>query len=130
MFISALLKKDSLSRDIIINSGHIFIFPEYIFHEIYKHKEYLLNKSGYSEVEFIQATSSLLRHMKIARHFEICYYLNEAYKIIGKVDPDDTIFISAALAFNCPIWSDDKHFLKQNVIKILTTKEMIELNKI
>jgi predicted nucleic acid-binding protein len=38
IFISALMKKDSLTREIIVNSYHNFLFPEYEFQEIYKYK--------------------------------------------------------------------------------------------
>jgi len=55
-------------------------------------------------------------------------YKNFAEKIIGDIDKDDVQFIALALAFNCPIWSDDRHFQKQNKIKVITTKEMIQEN--
>jgi predicted nucleic acid-binding protein len=129
VFISALIKENSVARKIARKSELNFLFPEFEFQEIYKHKEDLLNKSGYSEIEFIQATSYLLRHMRIVRFFEICDYLTEARAIIGKIDPDDSIFIATALAFNCPIWSDDKHFKKQNKVKIITTKDMLGLTR-
>ena len=129
VFISALIKKDSLSREILINSGNNFLFPEYEFQEIYKHKEEILKKSGHSEIEFIQATSLLLHRTKIVRYFEICNYYNKALEIMGGIDYDDAIFIATALAFNCPIWSDDQHFQKQKIVKILTTKNIIKLTR-
>ncbi|HID40035.1 MAG TPA: hypothetical protein EYP36_11045, partial [Calditrichaeota bacterium] len=41
----------------------------------------------------------------------------------------DVQFIAAALATKSTIWSDDKHFKKQDEVKILTTKELIEMLK-
>lgn len=128
IFISALIKKDGLTREIIINSGHTFLFPEYEFQEIYKYKEEILKKSGYSEIEFIEATSSLLNHMRIIGYEEICNYDDEALEIMSKIDSDDKIFIATALAFDAYIWSDDEHFKKQSRIKVLTTEEMSEFN--
>jgi predicted nucleic acid-binding protein len=46
---------------------------------------------------------------------------------MGKIDKKDVPFIAAALALNCSIWSDDKHFKKQKEIKIFTTKEVMEI---
>ena len=43
---------------------------------------------------------------------------------MGHIDKDDVIFIATALAFNCPIWSEDKHFQKQNIVKIFKTSKV------
>ena len=53
--------------------------------------------------------------------------MDEAEKIMDHIDKDDTPFIAAALATNSIIWSDDKHFEKQNKIKILKTKDLIKM---
>jgi predicted nucleic acid-binding protein len=124
IFIAALIKEEGLIRDIIINSDFIFLFPEYEFQEIYKYKEDIIKKAGYSEVEFIQATPLLLNHMRIVSNEEICNYYNDANEIMNKIDPDDVIFIATALAFEAKIWSDDIHFKKQNKIKVFATEEM------
>lgn len=124
VFISALIKREGLSREIIINSNNIFFFPEYEFQEIYKYKEVIQGKSRYSDREFIQAVSSLLNHMRIATYEEIRDYYNEAFEVMNEIDPDDVIFIATALAFNAIVWSDDIHFKMQNRVKSLTTDEM------
>lgn len=124
VFISALIKREGLSREIIINSNNIFFFPEYEFQERYKYKEVIQGKSRYSDREFIQAVSSLLNHMRIATYEEIRDYYNEAFEVMNEIDPDDVIFIATALAFNAIVWSDDIHFKMQNRVKSLTTDEM------
>jgi putative PIN family toxin of toxin-antitoxin system len=124
VFISALIKKEGLSREIIINSYNDFLFSEYEFQEIYKYKEDIPKKSGYSEIEFIQAISLLLNYMKVISNEEICDYYDKACEIMNKIDHDDAIFIAIALAFDAVIWSDDYHFKMQNKIKSLTTEEM------
>jgi putative PIN family toxin of toxin-antitoxin system len=124
IFISALIKKEGLTRTLLINSDHNFLFPEYEFQEIYKYKEEILRKSGYSDSEFITAISALLNNMKIVTNEEICKEYNNALQIMEQIDKDDTIFIAAALAFNAVIWSEDAHFKMQNKIKVLNTLEM------
>jgi len=121
---AALIKKEGLIREIIINSKDNFLFPDFEFQEIYKYKNEILEKSGYSEAEFIQAVSLLLGHMRIIKFEEICNYYNEASAIISKIDQEDIIFIATALAFNAKIWSDDTHFKMQDKIKCLTTPDM------
>jgi len=60
----------------------------------------------------------LMTYIKIVRTEEIIRYREKAKEIIGKIDEDDILFIACALAFKCPIWSDDKHFKLQNTIKV------------
>ncbi len=128
VFISALIK-DSLTRSIILKSDNIFLFPEFEFQEIYKYKEDIQKKSGYSEIEFIKMISFLLKNMKIVTYEEICNHYDKAGEIMDKIDHDDAVFIATALAFNAIIWSDDTHFKKQNRIKSLTTEEMKNYSK-
>ena len=59
--------------------------------------------------------------------FIILERLEEASKIMDAIDPDDTPFIAAALATNSDIWSDDKHFEKQNKIKVWKTSDLVKL---
>jgi len=124
IFMSTLIKKNGLARNIIINSGKAFLFPEYEFQEIYKYKEEILKKSGCSDTEFIQSISLLLNHMRIVKYEEIHNYYNQAFEIMDKIDPDDIIFIATALAFNAVIWSDDTHFKMQDRVNCLTTEDM------
>ena len=71
----------------------------------------------------------LLKYIRLIPLEILLPYREYAGKIIGKIDAEDTVFISTALAFNCHVWSDDKHFKKQKFVKIITTKEIIQLYK-
>ena len=126
IFISALIK-NSLTRDLIVNSQQNLILPEFEFIEIENHKEEILRKSYLSENEFKILLNKLLKYVKIIKTEETINYKQEAFDIIGEIDEDDTIFFATALAYNAVIWSDDKHFQKQDKIKILTTQDMIKL---
>src|SRR3989304_4430438 len=106
-FISALCK-DSTSRRLIINSQQNFLFPEFEFDEIEKHKLEILEKSGLSKEEFEILLGNLLKYVKVI-----------------KTKEDDVLFIATALAYDATIWSDDKHFQQQKKVKILTTKDMM-----
>jgi len=55
----------------------------------------------------------------------IIKFKEEANEIMGNIDSDDVLFIATALAFNCPIWSEDKHFKQQDKVKVFTTKELL-----
>ncbi len=128
IFISALIKEGFI-RKILVNSKHNFLFPEYEFIEIKNNKDEIIRKSGLSEIELINLMGQLLKYVKIVRNSRIIQYRTKAREIMSNIDEDDAIFVAVALAFNCPIWSEDKHFQKQKEIKIFTTKEIIEIYK-
>lgn len=128
IFISALIK-DSITRNLIVNSKDNLLFPEFEFNEIEKHKKEILEKSGLSEYELDSLFSNLLKHVKIIKTEKIINYKNPAFDIIGNIDEDDVIFIANALAYNAVIWSDDVHFQKQDKIRILTTKDMVRIQR-
>ena len=125
ILISALIK-DGATRELIVNSNYNLVLPELELKEIENHKYEILGKSGLLEEEFYNLLSNLLKYIKIIRTEKVVDYRKKAFEIIGHIDIDDVIFIATALCFNCPIWSDDMHFKKQNKIKILTTSDMVD----
>ncbi len=125
--ISALLR-ESTSRGLIVNSGQDFGFPEPSLHKIRKYKEYILEKSGFSEFEFLIIFHSLLHFIRIIPTEEISQHLNEAKKIMEHIDPEDVTIIATALSQeNSVIWSNDAHFDKQNKVFVLKTEDMVKL---
>lgn len=124
--ISALLK-DSTSRNIIINSEQDFCFPEPSLHKIRKYQEYILEKTGFSKLEFLVIFHTLLRFVGIIPTEEFLQYFDEAKRIMEHIDPEDVTIIAAALSQeNSIIWSDDAHFDQQNKVTVFKTKDMVK----
>ena len=126
ILISALIKK-GVARDFIVNSKNNFLIPEFELYEIYKHKNEIIKKSRLSKKEFDILLLRLLKYVRIIPTHLIINKKGEAENIIGHIDKDDVQFIATALALNAVIWSDDKHFQKQKIIKILKTKDVVGL---
>jgi predicted nucleic acid-binding protein len=126
ILISALIK-DSTSRRILTDFKINFIFPEWGLEEIYFYKKMIMNKARLNEKEFDILLLRLLKYVRLIPIEIIAKFGQEADKIIGKIDPNDAIFIATALAFNCPILSEDKHFRAQNKVRILTIKEILNI---
>ena len=127
VLLSALIK-DSTTREIIVKSGQDFYFPELSLNKIRKYKELILKKSGLSELEFLVILHNLLRFVRIIPIEEILKNRDKAKEIMEYIDPEDVIFIAAALNYNdAIIWSDDKHFDKQNEVLVLKSRQIIEL---
>lgn len=125
--ISGLLK-NSTSRHLIVNSNQEFYFPEPSLQKIRKYKDYLLGKTGYSELEFLVIFHYLLKFIKVIPTEEILQHWDEAKKIMEHIDPEDVTIIAAALSQeNSVIWSDDAHFDQQDKVFVLKTRDMIGL---
>ena len=124
--ISALIKK-GLTREILTDFNINFIFPEQGLKEIYFYKSEIIRKAKINEREFDVLLLRLLKYIRLIPTEIFIDFREEAEKIMNKIDKDDTIFVACALAFNCPIWSDDKHFQKQKEIRIFTTKDIKNL---
>ena len=127
ILISALIKK-GFTRDILTNFNANFLFPEQGLEEIYFYKSEIIRKSKINEKEFYVLLLRLLKYIRLIPIGIFINFKDEANKIMGKIDKDDVLFIATALALNCPIWSDDKHFKKQKRVEIFTTKHMYKIH--
>ncbi|MBI3413454.1 MAG: PIN domain-containing protein [Candidatus Aenigmarchaeota archaeon] len=127
VLISALIR-NSTTRKIIIESDCKFYYPETSLHEIRNYKALILDKSGISEVEYDELFNRLLKYVTLITDEQIRPKLKDAEMEFARVDPDDVVFLAAALTIdNCMIWSEDKDFEKQNRIKILKTRDVLKL---
>ena len=124
--IMSALISDSSSRRIINKSSLQFIIPEHVFTEIDEHKEEILSKSEMDRNKLNLMLSMIKEKMEIIPESEI-KQRDEAKKIMDKIDPDDTIFIALGLSVkNEGIWSDDRHFEKQDRIKVWKTEDLLD----
>jgi len=125
VILSALIR-DSATRKIILNSRSDFYFPEPSLDKIRKYKDYILKKSGLDEEEFKELIAILFKYIRIVPAEEIKKNRSESKKIMEHIDPEDVVFIAAALSIpDSAIWSDDRHFEKQHKVKVLKTEDLI-----
>ncbi|MEK6856064.1 MAG: PIN domain-containing protein [Nanoarchaeota archaeon] len=128
ILISAIIKEGKI-REIITNFKLNLILPEFGLNEIYNHKDELMKKSSLDNYEFDVLILRLMKYIRLIPNELLIQYKNKAEEIMKDIDLDDKIFIAVALAFNCPIWSDDKHFKKQTEVQTYNTEEIIQLLK-
>ena len=126
--IIAALIRDSTSRTILYSQEFEFLTVNFAKSEIAEHKLEIIEKSRMKESELDQALSMLFSHIQIISDLVIESRIPEARDVMDSVDPDDTLFIAAALAVeNNGIWSDDLHFQRQKKIRIFKTSHLIEM---
>ena len=125
VILSALIR-DSTTRKIILNSEFDLYFPEPSLHKIRKYKNYILETSGLTKEIYDKITATLFKYIKVVPIEETEKNWNEAKKIMENIDKEDVVFIATALSIeNSVIWSDDRHFEKQNKVKVLKTRDMV-----
>jgi len=126
--IIAALARDSASRKIILSEEFSLLTVGVSKEEIKEHKQELLDKAKLTEEHLDTILALLFSRILIVDNIVIERKMNEAKKIMGGIDPDDTPFAALALAVeNEGIWSDDKHFEQQNRIRVWKTKELLAL---
>ena len=122
---SALIK-DSFTYNLLFNDTFHLFTPEYIFTELEKHKEELMNKTERTTEEFFRLVETLKRRIVIVPLEELVPYVEEAEKLT--LDPDDMAYFALALKLNCAIWSNDKKMKEQNKIEVYNTHELNKLS--
>jgi len=122
--ISALLKNGA-SRELLLKKRLNLFTPETARKELERHEEYILKKAHLSEASFRLIFNLLFEKMAVIEKAGYAQQLNYAKSLIS--DPEDAPFLALAMAKGAAIWSEDKHFLEQDEVKVLTTSEMLEL---
>ncbi len=122
--ISALIR-NSVSRKIIINTNFKFYTPDFTLEEVRKHKSLICEKAGITEEDFEILIMLLFEKIEIVPKQEYERFINTSKHLTD--DIDDVPFFACAIAIKPEgIWSDDKHFEKQNQIKNYKTKDLVK----
>lgn len=124
--IIAALVKDSSSRRILLSAKCEFLTLGFAKSEIEGHRKELLEKAGITEEQFNAILSVLFSRIFVVDDIAVKGRMREAGGIMDRIDPADTPFIALALAVeNDGIWSDDRHFAKQNAIRVWKTSDLL-----
>jgi len=110
---SSLLSKSAEQRKIFFNKEYKFYSPNFVFLEIFKHKEKILKHTKTSEVEVYEYLIAVLQRIHFINE-EIVSVENRsaAYELCKDVDKNDTPFVALALELGACLWSSDKKLIK------------------
>lgn len=101
-----------------------FSAPDFIKSEFAEHKSRCLSYSKLSEHEFEIRQAELEKGIKFFKLSEYRDFLDISANALP--DPDDADFLALAVSINATIWSNDPHLKQQSLVKVLTTKELVE----
>ena len=115
-----------MTRKILLHPGFNFFLPEFLLTEMAEHLPEITQKANLTVDEIKKLMNLFLENLTIVPFDDYQDQIKRATEIIGTIDEKDVPFIALALAFNNDgIWSNDKHFQKQSIIRIYTTEELL-----
>jgi predicted nucleic acid-binding protein len=120
------LLKESTSRKIILNNHFLFYAPDYIETELFKNREYLMKKAKMTESDFDTLLHILLEQITLVPFDAFEQDYPRAIRIMESIDEDDAPFLAVGLALRLNgIWTEDRHFLRQDLIKVFHTSDLL-----
>jgi putative PIN family toxin of toxin-antitoxin system len=98
---SAFLSRNSKYRDLLFDETYEFYSPNFVFLEIFKHKEKILKCSKETEEDIYGFMGKVLKRIHFVRE-EVVTIENytKAYDLCKEIDEDDAPFIALALEIN------------------------------
>jgi len=102
-----------------------FIAPEFLFLEIGKHVDEILERSSLSSQELALVFGFIKEEIEFIPFDEFIRYAAEAETLAPHAK--DVHYFALALAYNAAIWSNEKAFKNQSEVRIYTTAELLAL---
>ncbi|NOZ77470.1 MAG: PIN domain-containing protein [Euryarchaeota archaeon] len=125
--IIAAMVRDSTVRRTILTSSHKFICPDFILEETRKHLKLISRKNSLSIKENEQFLTTLFKYVKTVKLDVYRDKLPEAEETMRRIDLKDAPYLALALALGADgIWTEDRHFLRQEKVKVFKTEELLK----
>lgn len=123
VLISALIA-DSVTRELILEMEEELYSPDFLESEIEKHKDLIREKSDLDSTDLDSLLTILIENIFVVAEETYEKKLKMADEAIGDIDKKDVPFLAVALEKDAMIWSDDKHFEKQDKVEVWKTEDM------
>lgn len=131
ILISSLLIDQSGTVKLLKSEVFDLYYPEDGLTEIEYYKDYIITKreKSFQKRTFDFALSFVMESVTIIPSEVYQEKMKKAYGIMKDIDEKDTPFLALALQLNLHLWSNDKHFKKQNLVKCFNTNEIAKLRQ-
>jgi predicted nucleic acid-binding protein len=120
------LATDGAVRTAIRTSTDDVCTPWYIQTEIDNHRTAIRKKSGLSTQTFDALIQELVDYVEIIPQEAMRSHLHDAARGMQLYDPDDMLYVAAALAVDGTVVSNDQAFEKQRTFPHMWTNEFVE----
>jgi len=125
IILSALIS-DSMTRRLLVELEDDLLTPAYVHDEIGKYTEMVSEKSGLSPAEVDELIEMLFKRIDVVPRPVVLESLQEAARIMRDTDPDDAVYLAAALERDAQLWSDDGDYEEQDAVPVATTGDIVE----
>ncbi len=113
----------SKTRYLIANFPLSLFSPEFAKKEIMKYKEDILKKANLKDFNsFIDILNTRINFIDLKEYKEQMQKCKDIIK-----DEKDIEYMALAMKLKIPLWTNDKSLKNQDITKIITTKDIIEL---
>lgn len=120
------LAKDGAVRAALRTATDDVVTPWYIHVEIEEHHAEIRQKSGLSSQAFEALLEEVWQFVEVVPRQAMRPHLHQAARAMQPYDPDDTLYLAAALAVEGTIVSNDQAFEKQSTVPHMWTSEFVE----
>ena len=120
------LISDSMTRRLLVELGDSFLTPVYVHDEIGTYTGMVSEKSGLSSAEVEELIKILFKRIDVVPRPVVLESLQEAAWIMRDTDPDDAVYLAAALERDAHLWSDDGDYDEQDAVPVATTGDVVE----
>lgn len=117
--------ENSTTRTLIKNKELDLYAPDFALDEIKKYESEIKRKAKLTKEAFNSIRVDLAMQITFIYLDEYKEFLQQAAGLIE--DANDIDFLALALQQECPLWSHDKGLKRQDKVKVLGTREVIEL---
>lgn len=115
---------------ILTSQNYSFYAPRFMIEEVNKHKQDICDMIKKEPEDFDIEFNAIKKFITILDEEKYIFFLPKAEEVIVNRDIKDATYIACALRENVAfIWTNDKDFSVQSLIKTKNTKELIEDNK-
>ncbi|MEK6908970.1 MAG: PIN domain-containing protein [Nanoarchaeota archaeon] len=116
--------KESITRKLIINLGNLLLSPKKAKEELNKYSREIIQKAKINQKEF----DNLLVELESYINFiELKDYNDSIENVKNSIlDKEDYDFLALAYKNNYILWSNDLFLKRQELVKGITTKELLE----
>lgn len=123
--LAAIIRK-STTRHLIFTPLLELYAPEHLMREVARHiesDEEILKKTRLSKVELTAIFDLLLSRITILPQEKFAGHMSQALRLAPH--KEDAPFLALALCLSCPLWTSDGGIAKQQVVKTITTAQLI-----
>ena len=123
----AALIRNNKAREIILSGKFELFSPDFVLEEVNKYKKEICEKAQISDDVFEMITEIIFEKINIIPKEEYDKFIEKSREIM-KEDIKDIPYVACYFSLKCDaIWTNDRDFSGKTELKIISTKELLDI---